>query len=323
MEIESKYKTDESGFTPTIKTPDTEELIKDSAVIGSWLFDNDKSPKTQMVYKKVVTDFFHKFPGLSIKKSTTAHIGAFLKEKDQLGVRSKNLVKSVLSSLFQFCEDIQYIPHNPARAMKRTKMPESFTNKLLERDEINQMLAKERSWRNRLIMKMLYFTGVRVSELCDMKLKHFTKRADGEIQVTILGKGNRIRSIVTPPVLWEEIQDYGYQEFLAPKSPEDYLFRSQKEPYGRLDSASVFDLIKASAKRANLTKSPSPHWFRHTSATHAIENGAPIHVVQSTLGHSSIQTTGKYLNQRPKESSGKYLELESENIRVSKQIDSR
>lgn len=61
-------------------------------------------------------------------------------------------------------------------------------NKILEIDEINQMLLKEQSWQNRLIIKMLYFTGVRVSELCDIKLNHFSIRGDGEIQVTILDK---------------------------------------------------------------------------------------------------------------------------------------
>ncbi len=128
-------------------------------MLGSWLFDNDKSPKTQLIYKKTVAEFFQKFPNLTIKQSTTSHIGAFLKEKDHLGIRSKNLLKSVLSSLFQFCEDIQYISHNPARALKRTKMPENFTDKILERDEINQMLAKERSWRNRLIIKCFILLG--------------------------------------------------------------------------------------------------------------------------------------------------------------------
>lgn len=284
-----------------------QERTRDATVIGSWLYDNDKSIKTQTIYKKRIAEFFHTFPQLTIKTTSTAHIAAFIKTKDHLDVRSRNLIKSILSSLFQFSEDIHYIPHNPARALKRTKTPETFTEKILEPHEIKQMLLKEHGWRNRLILKTLYFTGVRVSELCEMRLKHFVERADGEIQVTVLGKGNKVRSLLIPLDLWQEIKIYSESEPLGPKSADDFLFRSQKKPYTRLDPSSVFDVVKAAAHKAGLTKAPSPHWFRHSSATHAIENGAPIHVVQASLGHASIQTTGQYLSQRPKESISSYL----------------
>lgn len=296
-------------FVSTLPQAITEERIRDAAVIGSWLYDNDKSQKTQLIYKKLIAEFFQTFQQITIKSTTTAHVAAFLKTKDHLEIRSRNLMKSVLSSLFQFCEDIQYIPHNPARALKRTKIPETFTEKILEPDEIKQMLLKEESWRNRLILKTLYLTGVRVSELCEMRLKHFIERGNGKIQVTVLGKGNKVRSILVPMDLWVEIKSYGESEYLGPKEADDFIFRSQKKPFTRLDPSTVFDVVKAAAKKAGLTKKPSPHWFRHSSATHAVENGAPIHVVQSSLGHSSIQTTGKYLDQRPKESISSYVNL--------------
>jgi integrase/recombinase XerD len=139
-------------------------------------------------------------------------------------------------------------------------------------------------------------------------MKHFKVRADGEIQVTVLGKGKKVRSIIIPLQLWEEILNFSTLEELAPKTDEDFIFRSQKKPYTGLDPATVFDVVKKSARIAGISKEPSPHWFRHTSATHAVENGAPIHVVQVSLGHSSIQTTGKYLNQRPNKSISSFLE---------------
>lgn len=289
-----------------------DQQVRDAAVIGSWLYDNDKSLKTQNIYKKMIAEFFKTYSHLTIKTTTTAHIAAFLKSKDHLEVRSRNLVKSILSSLFQFCEDIQYIPHNPARALKRTKTPETFTEKVLELAEIRQMVLKEDSWRNRLVLKLLYLTGVRVSELCGIRQKHFVERADGEVQVTVLGKGNKVRSIIIPKELWIELNDYGAKETLGAKEPDDFVFRSQKKPYTQLDPSTVFDIVKGAARKAGLTKQPSPHWFRHSSATHAIENGAPIHVVQASLGHSSIQTTGKYLSQRPKESLSNFLSMSGE-----------
>jgi integrase/recombinase XerD len=171
MELKYLTKVPCDSFLETPNDQD-QERMRDSSVIGSWLYDNNKSVKTQMIYKKIIADYFKFFPKVTIKTTTTPHLGAFLKAKEHLNAVSKNLVKSVLSSLFQFCEDIQYIPHNPARALKRTKTPESFTEKILEPSEVQRMIEKEKSWRNRLILKTLYFTGVRVSELVQIKSKH-------------------------------------------------------------------------------------------------------------------------------------------------------
>jgi integrase len=65
--------------------------------------------------------------------------------------------------------------------------------------------------------------------------------------------------------------------------------------------------VDAAAKRAGLRAGVSPHWLRHAHATHALERGAPIHLVQATLGHASVVTTGRYLHARPSDSSARYL----------------
>jgi integrase/recombinase XerD len=67
--------------------------------------------------------------------------------------------------------------------------------------------------------------------------------------------------------------------------------------------------VRAAAERAGVEAGVSPHWFRHAHASHALDRGAPIHLGQATLGHSSIQTTGIYLHSRPKDSSSRYLAL--------------
>jgi integrase/recombinase XerD len=87
---------------------------------------------------------------------------------------------------------------------------------------------------------------------------------------------------------------------------EDYLFHA-KDKRVPLTRMQAFRIIKAAAKTAKIDPLPSPHWFRHSSATHAIENGAPIHVVQHSLGHASINTTGKYLHATPTSSNANFL----------------
>jgi integrase/recombinase XerD len=76
---------------------------------------------------------------------------------------------------------------------------------------------------------------------------------------------------------------------------------------GHLDQTAVLRIVRKAARRVGLEVNVSPHWLRHSHATHALERGAPIHLVASTLGHSSVATTGRYLHARPTDSSARYL----------------
>jgi integrase/recombinase XerD len=87
---------------------------------------------------------------------------------------------------------------------------------------------------------------------------------------------------------------------------EDYLFHG-KDKSIPLTRMQTFRIIKSAAKKGKGDPLPSPHWLRHSSATHAIENGAPIHVVQHSLGHASINTTGKFLHATPTTSNANFL----------------
>ena len=83
------------------------------------------------------------------------------------------------------------------------------------------------------------------------------------------------------------------------------MFRSRKG--GHLDPSAVHRIVKAAAERAGLSEEVSAHWLRHGHASHSLERGAPIHLVQATLGHASVATTGRYLHARPTDSSARYL----------------
>ena len=127
----------------------------------------------------------------------------------------------------------------------------------------------------------------------------------------VIGKGRKVRSIHIPPHLKNDVLDY-----IIDLNTQDFLFTNDRRvDFGigdftrtRLNHSQIFRIVKASAASAGLDVKPSPHWLRHTSATHAIEAGAPVHVVQRSLGHESISTTGRYLDIRPKESVGDYLQ---------------
>ena len=86
----------------------------------------------------------------------------------------------------------------------------------------------------------------------------------------------------------------------------DPIFPSHKGG-GPLDPSQVRRIVYAAAKKASLERKVSPHWMRHAHASHALDRSAPIHLVQATLGHASVSTTGRYLHARPTESSSFYL----------------
>ena len=106
-----------------------------------------------------------------------------------------------------------------------------------------------------------------------------------------------------PVTVWNAVQTL--RKDVGDSSP---VFRSRKGG-GHLDESMVWRIVRKAAKRAGIEKAVSCHWLRHAHASHALDRGAPIHLVQATLGHSSIQTTGRYLHARPDDSSSRYLPI--------------
>lgn len=275
--------------------------IEDMSMIGSWIFQ--KSVKTQRYYRRVMRDFLQFYPGISLKSVEITHLALFLKAYGDHTNSTRNTYKNALSSFFSFATKTGYLPRNPALALDQLKSPDRMYSKVLSREQMEQMILKESSIRNKMILKIFYFTGIRVEELCTLKVNSFSRSENGML-MTVIGKGRKVRSLHMPNELAEEIQGY----ILNLES--EFLFTNQKNTFGNyqaLSHSQVFRIVKSAARKAKLSVAPSPHWLRHTSATHAIEAGAPIHVVQRSLGHESISTTGKYLDLRPKESVGDYI----------------
>ncbi len=275
--------------------------IEDMTMLGSWIFQ--KSAKTQKYYTRVMRDFLNFYPGIRLPAVEITHLALFLKAYGKHSDSTRNTYKNALSSFFSFATKAGYLTRNPALALDNLKTPDRIYSKVLSREQIEQMILKEPSPRNQMILKIFYFTGIRVEELCSLTTRSFQTSENGMMMI-VEGKGRKVRSIHLPTDLAQQIQDY----ILNLES--EFLFTNQRNTFGvfqPLCHSQVFRMVKAAAKRAKLSVAPSPHWLRHTSATHAIEAGAPIHVVQRSLGHESISTTGKYLDIRPKSSVGDYL----------------
>jgi integrase/recombinase XerD len=115
------------------------------------------------------------------------------------------------------------------------------------------------------------------------------------------GKGGKTRTILLSVATWRELM-------ALRGGQDDPVFPSRKQG-GHLDRSQVLRIVQTAAKRAGVAGKVSPHWLRHAHASHALDRGAALHLVQTTLGHQSVDTTSQYLHARPGESSGKYLAI--------------
>ena len=142
----------------------------------------------------------------------------------------------------------------------------------------------------------------RISEACGLTWADVAPREDGRVQITVLGKGAKVRTVLLPASVRRRL------DALRGAAPADApVFRSRK--HGHLDRSSVLRVVKAAARRAGLSGNIVTHGLRHSHATHSLAHGAPLHLVQQTLGHSSLSTTGIYCHARPDESSAMFIPI--------------
>ena len=196
---------------------------------------------------------------------------------------------------FRFLLYKDYIEQDPSELLEGTKKSKHLPT-VLSLDEVNAMmgaidLSSNEGHRNRAMMEMLYGSGLRVSELVNLQL---SKIYLSEHYMLIEGKGSKQRLVPLSPVA-EEWFDYWLQERATwPLKPEskDIAFVNR---YGRpLTRAMVFTIVRRLCAEAGITKTVSPHTLRHSFATHLLQNGADLRVIQQLLGHEDLATTEIY-----------------------------
>lgn len=210
--------------------------------------------------------------------------------------RSQARILSGIKSFFHFLVIADYQEGDPSELLEGPKigfkLPEVLT--VEEIDKIISIidLSTNEGQRNRAILETLYSCGLRVSELCNLKISDLYF-AEGFIKVE--GKGSKQRLVPISPRAIKEI-DYWFKDRNAQwkikKGFEDFVFLAR---WGNsISRIMVFHLIKELAAKANITKNISPHTFRHSFATHLLEGGANLRAIQCMLGHESIATTEIY-----------------------------
>jgi integrase/recombinase XerD len=259
--------------------------------------------KTRASYQNTIHKFLSFISVGGISDIQTRHVRDWL---DSLSEADSTKVKhlSILKAFFAYVISLENPPISRSPIPKQFKLPipkDTLVERILTPEEVDEMIAVTTDFRNRLILKTLYLTGIRVSELCGLKWKDGTSSRGGGGQINIYGKGGRTRRVHVPQELWVELIQLRNE--MRSDSP---MFPSAT---GAALAPSHIDRVVKRAAAAQLEKAlhVSAHWFRHSHATHALDEGVPVHLVQATLGHTSLDTTSKYLHVRPDRSSGEVL----------------
>ncbi len=207
---------------------------------------------------------------------------------EYLSKRTQARVLSSFNSFFEYLVSEGERPDNPASALDAPKLGK-YLPAVLSVQEVFAIIQAASTPRDYAILQVLYGCGLRVSEACALKISDVFL---DEMFVKVLGKGSKERLVPLAPSVADAITSYLSSRPAPYRGCEDVLFLNK---FGRqLSRVSVFKMVKACALASGVDKDISPHTFRHSFATHMIENGADLRVVQEMLGHESILTTEIY-----------------------------
>lgn len=207
--------------------------------------------------------------------------------------RSQARILSALKSFFSFLVAEGIIASNPCDGIGSPKLGR-YLPAVLSVKEIEAIInavdtSSENGIRDRAIIETLYGCGLRVSEVASLRISDLFPK---EGFVRIVGKGDKQRLVPIGEVALDAIGAYLSVRHDADPDYDDVLFLNR---FGKpLSRISIFNMVKRMAARGGVYKDISPHTFRHSFATHLIENGADLRVVQEMLGHESILTTEIY-----------------------------
>lgn len=273
--------------------------------------ERGQSEKTEQTYKGLLDNFVRWAEGRNLKDWKAvqlADLTAFLlneQERDVLTAPEESPRKLATSSLYlqiaalrafyRFAEAEQYVATNVAEHLslprRWKRLPRSLTDA-----EINQLLgqpARETaaSLCDQAVLELAYACGLRISELCHLRLEQLHLEAGF---INVIGKGNKERVIPVGRKAIAALERYltsGRPKLVSARSPGNVFLTGRGTPF-RVET--LWRRIKNRAKHTGIQRNVTPHMLRHSFATHLLEHGADLRVIQELLGHASISTTEIY-----------------------------
>ena len=251
------------------------------------------SPNTVASYCSDVKKFAE-FYNDALEKADPDAVISYLSSRKKLSERSQARLLSSLRSFYDWLILEKIIEENPCDKVDMPKLG-VYLPTVLSVEEVEAIIdsVQREDWfglRDKAILEVLYGCGLRVSEAVELKISG-VYLDEGFLRV--IGKGNKERLVPLGEMAGDALRNYlDSRPAPADAEADDVLFLNR---FGkRFSRVSMFNLVKKQALAAGITKELSPHTFRHSFATHLVENGADLRVVQEMLGHESITTTEVY-----------------------------
>lgn len=264
-------------------------------IIGEYLeyleLEKGLAQNTIDAYRRDLTDFCQIESIEDINSISRMTINTYIRKLRERELASTSIIRKVASlrGFFKWADSTGKIIKNPASTLEQPKIPKRLP-KVVSLKEIEHMLGNNLTPLESLIMELLYSCGLRVSELVNLKINDIDLTSK---YVRCFGKGSKERIIPLGDIAKNIITKYMPERDLTIKKYNLKTKRLLIATSGRLlTRQDIYNFIHAQGKKIN--KNISPHTLRHSFATHLLENGADLRIVQELLGHSDVSTTQLY-----------------------------
>lgn len=256
-------------------------------------FERKLSDNTIKSYLNDLKDFDLYFDGKLVKLEYK-DLSKYLDSLEQLNARSVAHYITVISSFYSFLVDEKIIDENPCSNIIGPKIPKKLPNYLTE-EEIDNLLdvrlITPYDYRNKAMLELLYASGVRITELINLKVSDIDF---DNCFIRVVGKGKKERIVPITDVAIKYLMIYleDYRNSILKNHDSEYLFISNT--FKNISRQGFFKILKAECNRCGIEKNVSPHVLRHSFATHLLKHGADLRIIQELLGHEDISTTQIY-----------------------------
>lgn len=274
------------------------------------LIDKNYSKNTIDSYNIDLEKFIFYFKDKDIKKITSDNLKEYIKYLNKQNLNEKSISRNIscLKSFYKYLIIEKIVKNNVTDALYMPKVQKSLPN-ILSPDEVDKLLDIELtdsfSYRNKAMLELMYSSGLRVSELVDLKLQDIDFHQD---IVRIFGKGSKERVIPIGDYAKEYLEKYinEYRNTMFKNGVNEYVFLNNHG--SKMTRQGFFKIIKKISNEVGIKKEISPHTLRHSFASHMLKYGADLRTIQELLGHSDISTTQIYTHITNEELKNNYEE---------------
>jgi site-specific recombinase XerD len=279
-------------MTTALTTTTTNAIVaagsNDADVVTMWINKVNRSANTSAQYNRVARSFFA-YVGKPLSAITYNDLDAWVQSLEGAPATIKAKVAAV-KSLFSFAAKLGYLALNPAAIVEPPRVADRKHRKVASEEAIIKLVNAAGSARDEAILRTLYSSGCRVSELCSLTWSDVVPTEDGKANLRIVGKGNKERTAGISAATYSALLN------IRPMvgDPALPVFLSNRGQ--AMDRTVIHRMIEKVGAKVGVKL--SAHWFRHSHATHALKRGANVVDVQEQLGHSSLAVTTGYAHRQ-------------------------